>query len=109
MMKNLLSLEILRDFVRAAVNPHTYQKNLAIDHVETPNHRLWVIRERLHLDEAIFAERLHIDAKEYHAYERIGNPVPRDVLEKVACTFSVPIPWLCCEMPVLPIPRTRGG
>lgn len=109
MWENLLSLEILRDFVRAAVSPRTYQRNLVIDRIETPNHRLWVLRERLQLDEAIFAERLHIDVKEYREYERIGSSVPRDVLEKVSRTFSVPIPWLCCENPLLPIPPTRNG
>lgn len=104
MLKNLLSLEILRDFVRAAVSPQLYQRNLVIDRIETPSHRLWALRERLHLDEAIFAERLHIDVKEYHEYEWIGSPVPRDVLEKVSQTFSVPVTWLCCETPILPIP-----
>lgn len=109
MWKNLLSLEILRDFVRTAVSPHMYQKNLVIDRIETPNHRLWILRERLQLDETIFAERLHIDVTKYREYERIGSPVPRDVLETVSRTFSVPIPWLCCESPLFPIPTTPNG
>lgn len=104
MLENLLSLEILREFVANAVSARVYQKNLMIDRSETPNTRLWALRERLQIGEADFAEKLRISVYEYHKYERIGFPVPQDFLKEVSRTFSVPIPWLCCESPLLPVP-----
>ena len=105
MKENMLSLELLRDFVERVVCVETYMKNLIVDKVETANKRLWALRESLKIDEPAFAEKLNIELKEYHEYEKIGNDVPLEFLKKVAGEFSVPIDWLCCRSPMLPIPE----
>ncbi len=104
MLENLLSLEILREFVSKAVTARTYQKNLVIDEIETPNIRLWALRERLHMREGDFAKKLHISLHEYHKYERIGFPIPQDFLRDVSCSCSVPLEWLLCECSMFPMP-----
>ncbi len=100
----LMSLEILREFVRKVVPPETYLKNLIIDGIDTPNKRLWILREFLKIDERAFAERLGIDYNQYHQLERIGNPVPVEVLDRVSETSNIPLDWLHCKMPIYPIP-----
>ncbi len=99
-----MSLEILREFVRKVVPPETYLKNLIIDGIDTPNKRLWILREFLKIDEKTFAERLGIDYSQYHQLERISNPVPVEILDKVSEAFNIPLDWLLCKMPVYPIP-----
>ena len=103
----LNSLELLRDFVQKFVPLPVYMKNLIIDHIETPNRRLWVLRESMQLDEAQFAFSFDLTLDEYHQYEKTDSTVPIEFLENVADRFSVPIEWLLCEHPILPVPKFR--
>ncbi len=70
-----MSLEILRDFVKKVVPPVIYLKNLIIDGIETPNKRLWTLREFLSLEEKIFAEKLNLDVVIYYQYEKCSNSI----------------------------------
>ncbi|MGB9721385.1 MAG: helix-turn-helix domain-containing protein [bacterium] len=101
--KRLLTLELLRDFVKRAVPIEIYQKNLILEGIETANKRLWTLREFLKMDEMTFAKKLDIDYYQYHQYEKSGNPVPFEILEKVAKEFNVSINWLLCKVPLYPI------
>jgi len=103
----LTSLELLRDFVAKFVPVDMYIKNLLIDHIETPNRRLWALREFLKMNEKDFALSLNMTYKEYHAYERSDHPVPREFLQNVAARYSVPIEWLLCECSMLPMPEPK--
>jgi hypothetical protein len=102
----LNSLEILRDFVQKFVPLPTYMKNLIIDRIETPNRRLWILRESIELDEAQFALSFGMALDEYHQYERDDISVPVEFLENVAERLLIPIEWLRCECPVLPVPKS---
>ncbi|UCF70099.1 MAG: helix-turn-helix transcriptional regulator [candidate division WOR-3 bacterium] len=106
---NLLSLELLRDFVARVVPYDVYLKNLVIDKVETCNRRLWALRESMGIEEEDFASLFRITFEEYHNYERNFSPVSSEFLQKVAEEFSVSIEWLRCERPILPIPVPRRG
>jgi len=101
---SLATLDLLRDFVSKVLTVEGYMKNLIVDRVETPNKRLWALRESLKLDEASFARRLDMAPVEYHELERIGNLVPSGVLKKVSRVFAVPLDWLLCKQPMLPLP-----
>jgi hypothetical protein len=103
----LSSLELLRDFVAKFVPLDVYMKNLIIDRVETPNRRLWALRESMHIDEVSFARVLDMTFEEYHGYEQFDNPVPKEFLQDVAARFAVPLEWLLCECPILPIPEPK--
>ncbi|KPL13572.1 hypothetical protein AMJ74_05030 [candidate division WOR_3 bacterium SM1_77] len=103
----LSSLELLRDFVTKFVPLPVYMKNLIIDHVETPNRRLWALRESMHIDEVSFARFLGITLDEYHQYEKADSTVPKEFLQSVADEFSIPVEWLLCECPMLPIPKPK--
>ncbi len=103
----LASLELLRDFVAKFVPLDVYIKNLIIDHIETPNRRLWALREILKVSEADFARSLDMTYEEYHAYEHSDHPVPRDFLQYVAAEYSVPLEWLLCECSMLPMPTPK--
>jgi len=103
----LSALELLRDFVAKFVPLEVYMKNLIIDHIETPNRRLWALRESMHLDEANFAAFFEMTADDYHEYERADIPVPKEFLQSVAARLSMPIEWLCCECPMLPMPTPK--
>jgi len=99
----LMALELMREFVKKVVPIEVYQKNLILEHIETPNKRLWTLREFLKMDEVTFAKKLGIDHHLYHQYEKIGNPVPLKILEDVAKIFNVPLDWLLCRKPLYPI------
>ena len=103
----LSALELLRDFVAKFVPLDVYMQNLIIDRIETPNRRLWVLRESLHLEEANFAAFFNMTANEYRQYERVDSPVPNEFLESVANRLSTPIEWLRCECPLFPIPKPK--
>jgi hypothetical protein len=103
----LSSLELLRDFVAKFVPLETYMKNLIVDHIETPSRRLWALRESLGIDEASFARSLNMTPDEYRVYERVNSPIPKTLLHDVAERFSIPIEWLLCECPMLPIPKPK--
>lgn len=103
----LASLEMLRDFVAKFVPLDTYMKNLIIDHIETSSRRLWAFRESLGIDEVNFAHTLDISFEDYHLYEHVDSAVPRTFLESVSAKFSVPIEWLLCKCPMLPIPKPK--
>lgn len=100
----LSSLELLRDFVSRVVPLEVYMCNLIVDHIETSNRRLWTLRENMRIDEAKFATLFDVTYDEYHSYERVGSPVPVDFLHAVAGRLSVPVEWLLCKCPMLPIP-----
>lgn len=104
----LSSLELLRDFVRKFVPLPVYMKNLIIDHIETPNRRLWALRESMRIDETNFARSFDIFFEEYHQYEKADSPVPKEFLQNVADEFSIPVEWLLCECPMLPIPKPKS-
>ncbi len=99
----LLALELMREFVKKAVPIEVYQKNLILEDIETPNKRLWTLREFLKMDEITFAKKLGIENHLYHQYEKIGNTVPLKILEDVVKVFNVPLDWLLCRMPLYPI------
>jgi len=101
----LLSLDIMRDFVAMVVPQDVYMKNLVIDHIETSNRRLWALRASIHMDEDRFAAIFNVTVDEYHQYERAENPIPPTFLNIVASRLSVPIDWLLCRCPMLPIPK----
>ncbi|MBE0433951.1 helix-turn-helix transcriptional regulator [candidate division WOR-3 bacterium] len=100
----LTSLEIMRDFVARVVPCEVYMKNLIIDHIETPNRRLWALRVSIQLGEREFAQTFGLGLAEYREYERHDFSVPREFLEHVARRFSIPVGWLLCECPILPMP-----
>ena len=104
---NLLSLEILRDFVRKNITVETYMKNLIIENIETPNERLWVLREFLKKNEEDFAKELNTDYNTYHKYEKKGYPVPCDFLKNVADKFAIRLDWLLCKSPMFPMPKAK--
>ena len=104
----LSSLELLRDSVAKFVSPKVFMKNLVIDHIETPNRRLWVLRESMHIDKACFARSLDMNVEEYHQYEKADTSVPQEFLHDVADRFSIPVEWLLCECPMLPIPEPKS-
>jgi hypothetical protein len=104
----LSSLELLRDFVAKFVPLPVYMKNLKIDRIETSNHRLWALRESMKMDEASFAAFFDMAIEEYREYERTGSTVPDEFLNSVAGRFSIPVEWLLCEFPMLPIPKPRN-
>jgi hypothetical protein len=104
----LASLELLRDFVAKFVPLEVYMKNLFIDRIETPNRRLWALRESMHIDEADFARAFNVTYEEYHLYEQTESSVPEEFLSDVAARFSIPLEWLLCECPILPIPKPKG-
>jgi len=101
----LCSLELLRDFVAKFVPLPVYMKNLVIDQIETSNCRLWALRESLHMDEASFAAFFDMAVEQYHQYEITGTKVPAEFLQNVSSRFTIPVEWLLCEFPMLPIPR----
>jgi hypothetical protein len=101
----LSSLELLRDFVAKFVPLEVYMKNLFIDRIETPNRRLWALRESMRMNEVDFAETFGIAYEEYHQFEQSGSAVPEEFLKVVAARFSIPIAWVQCECPILPIPK----
>jgi len=82
-------------------------KNLIIERIETPNRRLWVLRESMHLEEANFAAFFDLTVDEYHQYEKVDSPIPNEFFECVADKLSMPIEWLRCECPLLPIPTPK--
>ncbi|MGB7055166.1 MAG: helix-turn-helix domain-containing protein, partial [bacterium] len=84
-----------------------YMKNLIINHIETPNRRLWALRESMHFDEVNFAQYLNMTFEEYHQYEKADSSVPKEFLQNVADEFSIPVEWLFCECPILPIPKPK--
>ncbi|MEO0095241.1 MAG: helix-turn-helix transcriptional regulator [candidate division WOR-3 bacterium] len=100
---NLNALEILREFAIKVVPLEIYQKNLILERIETPNKRLWTLREFLKLDEKTFARKMEVDYNQYYQYEKMGNPVPFKLLKKVSKTFNVSIDWLTCRKPLYPI------
>jgi hypothetical protein len=104
----LNSLELMRDFVQKFVPLPVFMKNLIIEHIETPNRRLWVLRESMELDEVQFALSFDLTIDEYHEYERADSTVPIEFLQNVADKFSIPIEWLLCEHPILPVPKARN-
>jgi hypothetical protein len=104
----LASLELLRDFVSKVVPLEVYMRNLIVDSIENSNRRLWALRENMRIDEMKFAALFGVPFDEYHTYEKIGNPVPSDFLCTVAEKLSIPIDWLLCKRPMLPIPATRS-
>ena len=104
----LSSLELLRDFVAKFVPLEVYMKNLVIDNIETPNRRLWALRESMHIDEENFALFFDMTFEEYHQYEKADSSVPKEFLQNVAERFSIPIEWLLCEYPMLPIPKPKS-
>ena len=101
----LSSLELLRDFVAKFVPLEVYMKNLLIDRIETSSRRLWALRESMHMDEADFARAFNITYEQYHLYEQAGSSVPEEFLQSVAARFSIPVEWLFCKCPILPIPK----
>ena len=101
----LSSLELLRDFVAKFVPLPVYMKNLIVSHIESPNRRLWVLRESLRINEEEFASLFSITREEYHQYEKVDRAVPREFLQDIADKFSIPIEWLLCECPMLPVPK----
>lgn len=103
----LSSLELLRDFVSKVVPLDVYMCNLIVDHIETSNRRLWALRENMRLDEAKFATLFDVTCDEYHSYEKVGSPVPVGFLHAVAARLSVPVEWLFCKCPMLPIPEPK--
>ena len=103
----LSSLELLREFVSSVVPLEVYMCNLIVDHIETSNRRLWVLRENMRMDEEKFAKLLNVTHDEYHIYEKSGSPVPVDFLQTVAARFSVPMEWLLCRSPMLPVPEPK--
>jgi hypothetical protein len=103
----LSSLELLRDFVTKFVPLPVYMKNLIIDHVESPSRRLWALRESLHINEEDFASFFDITRDEYHQYEKTERTVPREFLQNVAAKFSIPLEWLLCESPMVPVPKPK--
>jgi hypothetical protein len=107
MKDNLFSLEILRQFVCQVVPLETFMRNLIIDRIESVNKRLWVLRESLRFDELTFSQKLDIDFETYHMYEKNGTSVPEDFLKTVSTVFSVPLDWLLCRKPMLPLPYRR--
>ena len=104
---NLLSLEIMRAFVKKVVPVSIYMQNLVIANIETPNKRLWALRESMKMAEPTFAELFNTSLKKYHQYEKSGNSIPLDFLEKVANKFSISLDWLLCKSPMLPMPQGR--
>lgn len=109
MKDHLLSLETLRDFAVQVVSTETFMQNLVLEKIESVNERLWILRENMHLDERAFADKLGITVLEYHEYERIGTEIPETILHNVCKEFSVPKDWLCCKLPVLPVPCLPRG
>lgn len=103
----LLSLDMMRDFVARVVPLDVYMKNLVLDHIETSNKRLWALRMSTHIEEEKFAALLDVTIEEYHQYERAENPIPLAFLNIVADRLSVPIDWLLCRCPILPIPTVE--
>lgn len=103
----LSSLELLRDFVSRVVPLEVYMCNLIVDHIETSNRRLWVLRENMRIEEEKFATLFAVTYDEYHSYEKFGSPVPVDFLQTVAGRLSVPIEWLLCKRPMLPLPEPK--
>jgi hypothetical protein len=103
----LLSLDMMRDFVARVVPQDVYMKNLVIDHIETSNRRLWALRASIRMDEERFAALFNVTIDEYHQYERAENPIPPAFLKSVASRLSVPIDWLLCRCPMLPIPEAE--
>jgi hypothetical protein len=103
----LSSLELLRDFVAKFVPLEVFMKNLVIDHIETPNRRLWILRESMYINEANFARSFDITFEEYHQYENADITVPKEFLRNVAERLSIPAEWLFCECPMLPIPKPK--
>jgi hypothetical protein len=103
----LSALELLRDFVAKFVPLEVYMKNLIIDHIETSSRRLWVLRESMCLEEANFAAFFNMTVDEYHQYEKADCDVPNEFLQCVADKLSMPIEWLRCECPLLPIPKPK--
>jgi len=101
--ENLQALELLRDFVRKAVSPDVYLKNLVVNRIETVNKRLWTLREHLKMTEAGFAEKLGLDVKRYRSYERAGMGIPAYVLKRAASRFGVSLDWLLCKIPLYPV------
>lgn len=100
----LTTLEIMREFVERVVPREVYMKNLILDHIETPNRRLWALRVSMRLGESEFARVLGASPEVYFDYERHEFSVPRAFLEQVARKLSIPIDWLLCECPILPVP-----
>jgi transcriptional regulator with XRE-family HTH domain len=82
-------------------------KNLLVDRVETPNRRLWALRESMHINEADFAKNFDMTFEAYHLYEQTDSSVPEEFLQDVAARFSIPVAWLLCKCPILPIPKPR--
>lgn len=101
----LATLEILREFAAGAVKTKTRQQNLMVNETETPNLRLWAIREKLAMDEKSFARQLGVKIAVYRKYERLGNFIPRSFLDRVAQVLAVPRAWLFCRQPFFPLPR----
>jgi len=103
----LASLELLRDFVAKYVPYEVYLKNLVIDNIETPNKRLWALRENMGMDEERFAALFDVTLHEYAQFEKTDNPVPIEFLNQVAFKLAISIEWLLCDHPMLPIPRPK--
>jgi len=104
---NLASLEILRDFVESHVPIETYMLCMLIDGKEVSNFRLWALREILGMDESTFARELNTSTQEYHGFERSGNQIPREFLQKVAEKYDILLDWLLCKKFMLPIPKKK--
>ena len=102
--ENLETLEALKEFVEKVMPVEILMKNLVLEKVDTPNKRLWALRECAKMDEAAFAQEMGVDSGKYHEYERNGNSVPLDFLAKVARKLSISLDWLLCKCPILPLP-----
>jgi hypothetical protein len=102
--ENLMALELLCDFVEKIVPIRVFLKNLTLTGVDTSNKRLWVLRENLGYNEAEFARLVNIRLKRYRRFEKNGVAIPLTVLRKIEKRTSIPLEWLRCMLPMLPIP-----